>query len=704
MSERLVELIFSGVFVLALIVLACVAPSHLATSVVIVFAILFDGYVFGRHLFPHTNKIMPSVFGIIVILALQSILQTIWYYAGWKLGYQSDAVTLAVGIGMMQGYVYAARSKQQEASDPSPSLRATHHPAKPGPASPGTFLSLLALIPAVLATFFVLTSALAAATNVSIRTPWPLMAPGTLAAIALIFLCSFLVAWRKGSMVVTTIITSLAILSVTLIAPLLYKIGYGFDGFLHRASENILLQTGYLVPKPPYYIGQYVLVTWLARLFRTSIHLFDIFLVPLLAGLIPWTFGDKETGRGYRIAGITLLLPLGLFVATTPQAFAYILGLIAVSLALQTRYVLRATCYVLLPPLLIALWSTITHPLAGLPFLGATLLVLLVERRMLRWGIVAASIVSVPLAFFINSARGGARILWNLQPLFSFSTYLHFLDRLFLFPPTHVALWADWAACVAFLFPLAVFVLSIIACVKHKHRSLWFAFLLLGIGLAFAGAILKTSGEFSFLIDYERGNYADRLFVIAQLMLLFPALHGLSWFLERGLKKSFILTMALLLLLSGWQAANAYLALPRHDATIVGHGWSVGQADRDTVRWIEKDATGKHYTVLANQSVSAAAVEAFGFKRYAGDVFYYPLPTGGPLYEIFLRVTSHEPTREAIQEAARLGKSNLVYVVLNAYWSNVEQTGELLDSIADKSEALHGNRIYRFDVSTSTKR
>ena len=32
------------------------------------------------------------------------------------------------------------------------------------------------------------------------------------------------------------------------------------------------------------------------------------------------------------------------------------------------------------------------------------------------------------------------------------------------------------------------------------------------------------------------------------------------------------------------------------------------------------------------------AVREFGFKRYVDDVFYYPIPTGGPLYEQFLQL------------------------------------------------------------------
>jgi hypothetical protein len=223
--------------------------------------------------------------------------------------------------------------------------------------------------------------------------------------------------------------------------------------------------------------------------------------------------------------------------------------------------------------------------------------------------------------------------------------------------------------------------------------------LILASLLALSGLVLRAAGEFAFLIDYERGNYADRLFILAGLILLLPALAGLAAWVERGLRGRATAMATILLFLAAWQAAAVYDALPRHDAAAISRGWSVGRADQEAVRWIERDAAGQTYTVLADQAVSAAAVEAFSFKRYAGEVFYYPIPTGGPLYQLFLIAASGTSTRATVKQAAQLGQSNLVYVVLNDYWWNFDQVNEELTAQADKSQIIEDGKaiIFRFN-------
>ena len=51
-------------------------------------------------------------------------------------------------------------------------------------------------------------------------------------------------------------------------------------------------------------------------------------------------------------------------------------------------------------------------------------------------------------------------------------------------------------------------------------------------------------------------------------------------------------------------------------------------------------------------------MEAYGFKTYYhDDVFYYPIPTGGPLYEKFLTMVNDAPTRATIIEAMDIASS-----------------------------------------------
>jgi hypothetical protein len=526
-----------------------------------------------------------------------------------------------------------------------------------------------------------------------------------LAAVAIVALSALMASWRSASPLLASALGALAVASVTLIAPLLYTLGYGFDGFLHRASELLLATTGTLEPKPPYYIGQYVFVTWLARLLSLPLKAIDPWLVPLAAALLPAAFAlTAQTRRtaGITAAGIVFLLPLGAFIATTPQSFAYALGLIAVAFAVSARRGQRSSA----PAFALAAWSVATHPLAGLPFLFATLAVLWITRPFLAWPSVILGALSVPLAFAVNGARGSAQVQWDLGRVFDVSWFAT-LRSAIMPPATHAALWADWAAFVSFALPLFLVALAVLAIACDRNgRPMWIALAALALGMTLAAHVLKTAGDFAFLIDYERGNYADRLLLLAQLLLLFPAGAAIPFLRDRLTRQPPLLQGALFLFLAAWFGAQAYVALPRHDAVVIGRGWSVGKADDDAVRFIENDAGDRPYTVLANQSVSAAAVNRYGFKRYAGDVFYYPIPTGGPLYEMFLRAVGSDPSRETIREAARLGQSELVYVVLNAYWWNAEQVAEQLAAIADDEREFGGGavRVYRFDTRRDKKR
>ncbi len=655
---------------------AFIGANPLFAKAAIAFAIIYHATIFGGRLNGGSQGVGAFLLGLGSLLASQSVIQVAFYYAGMPLGAMTDALSLAISLCVFQLIL----PLDEHAPDRSNELEPVAWP----------WVIALAL-PAAIALFFVLKGSYGAATELSIRTPWPLLPIGTLAAIIILAISTWLAAWKSRSIIFTAMLASATVLAVSMIAPLLYSIGFGFDGFLHRASEKLLLETGTLSPKPFYYMGQYVLVTWLSRLTDLPLDLFDRFLVPILAAClpliaIPFFKRDEKTA----IAALILFLPLSAFVVTTPQSLAYVVGLGAMLLALSKRHPLAAITW--------AIWSLSIHPLAGMPFAAATL-ALLAPFMWLRWLLVVAGIVSVPAAFAVlNTSQ--ASVSWDFSRLFDGAVFSSFLSSLQP-PQNRVALWADWTVLAVFLTPLIAFVSAIIAAWKDRERrEIWLTCIALAIGTAFAGFILRAAGDFAFLIDYERGNYADRLFFVASLFLVLPAAIGFA----RAMAASFIgtsLTIVTLLLgLAAWHGALAYAALPRHDAANVSRGWSVGAADVEAVRWIDRDAGDAPYTVLANQSVSAAAVRELGFKRYADDVFFYPIPTGGPLYQQFLDSMDARSSTDTIREAGRLGQSELVYVVLNDYWWNAQKTGETLSALAQNEQMIRNGkvRIFKFDL------
>lgn len=690
----------------ALVLTGFLFPEALGAKLLIAFVLLHASWVFGRQLTP-TNGVRGYFLGAITLLASQSLFQTVAYYLGFHLGHVSDLLTLALSVILLQGLLFFLPKPEEE-------TRSDFEQGEGIRWKDDLIPLILSVAGGGVLFFLLMRFAGSAATVDAIRTPWPLLPEGTFLAFALLPVSAWIAFRTKNGRLPGIALCVLTVLAVSFIAPLLYKLGYGFDGFLHQASERVLFETGTLQPKPLYYIGQYVFVTWLGRLSEFSLASLDRFLVPASVSMIVLAASLVfQKRKSIALLFLPLFLPLGAFVATTPQSFSYVLGLTAIGLSLATK----SRKMSILPALFCGAWSLATHPLAGLPFLGAVILILTAQAKTeakslkilkgISLGLlVCLTSASVPIAFFANDALAGHASNWQRPSLHWQDIGGNILAS--LTPPlNHVALWADWAVYTEFFLPFLLVFLTVFAIWKGSERRLsWILLGLASVGLNAAAFSLKSIGDFSFLIDYERGNYADRLFLVALFMLLFPALEGAWILLKRINAETGAKALGIPLILALWFAGHAHAALPRHDAATASRGWSVGLADYEAVRVIEQDAADEPYTVLANQSVSAAAVDSFGFKRYVRDgatneeIFYYPLPTGGRLYQLYLEAVAPEPSVDAIREAARLGQTNLLYVVVNAYWWDADHVSETLKQASEKELVIRNGavKIYRFNV------
>lgn len=653
----------------------------LALKAAIIFSYAYFGWIYGERLGRGRGALGRWLVGALTLLALQSLWQTLFYYLSFNLGTFTDALSLALAVLCLGPLVIKTHVKES-------AVQASDRPTWPW--------IIVSLIPAAIAAMYIVRGAWLAATLDPIRTPWPLLPAPTLAAFAIIGLAGLLAAGKTRAAWPTIIICTLGITSVLSIAPLVYVNGFGFDGFLHRASMDILSTTGTLSPKPPYYIGLYVFQTWLERLLSVPVieidRWFMLFAMILLPIGISWSVSDRKQ-TGWMLATALLVIPFAPFIVTTPQAIAYLAGFLGIAAALGQLHPLTI--------LSLAAWSLAIHPLAGLPFFLITLAVMARERLWLSLPLVLAAGASVPVAFTVLGLISDNQIIWDFSRLLNMDALANIFVR-FQPPTNRIALWADAAALLEILRLPIIFLASIVAIWKRpEYRRDWILLVASGAFLAIAGFILQATGEFPFLIDYERGNYADRLFIIAGLVVLIPGIAGIGIAVSRAFQIGLAPALVILTLVPAGMAANAYTALPRHDPANVSRGWSVGRADAEAVRWIDRDASGSPYTVLANQSVSAAAVQELGFKRYANDVFFYPIPTGGALYKKFLEAMNIESNLEPIREAAHLGQTKLVYVVLNDYWWDASKVAEHLSAMADREESFRENRVrvYRFEIN-----
>ncbi len=129
------------------------------------------------------------------------------------------------------------------------------------------------------------------------------------------------------------------------------------------------------------------------------------------------------------------------------------------------------------------------------------------------------------------------------------------------------------------------------------------------------------------------------------------------------------------------------------DGYHIDKGYSMSIHDLRAVEWIHTDAGQAEYVVLANQSVSAAAIERYGFQTYFNiyntatqkiePIFYYPVPTGGRLYPLTL-----------------VG-ARRAYVVINRYWRDSNNLIQSARQDSDKAHTIDDGAIWIFRYDRS---
>lgn len=468
------------------------------------------------------------------------------------------------------------------------------------------------------------------------------------------------------------------------LAAVLFPLGFGFDPFIHRATVSHIATFGTISPKPLYYAGQYALELFASEVLRFQLHGFDRFFLPLFASfnLSLLTFKSFIQHRLSAFSLFTLfLLPLSAFIITTPQSLAYLFSINAIFFLFDfTKEPSKTSA---LPPIIFTLASLFTHPIAGIPTVFILLFSFLFhlqigtyQRQLALFVTTIIGCISIPLLFFVNGAVSG------LPLSFSFSA-LSLKEFAFLLPYTknHFQLFDG----IYFIGNNLWILLAGTTIIGFFHaKTTYTKILMLGILVSLANyAILSFGVDFSFLPIHEKQNYADRLLFMAAFFCFPLALQGFSVIGRRLEKASAVHHIGAALLIASLSMSSVYFMYPRHDDYIRSGGFTVSLADKEIVHAIEQRAQNNTYLVLANQAVSAAALETFGFKQYFhGTIFYYPIPTGGELYTHFLAMNDM-PNLATIQNVRELTDASTVFFVVNDYWWNakniIEQTKSLTD-------------------------
>ncbi|NMC51480.1 hypothetical protein GYA54_01980 [Candidatus Kuenenbacteria bacterium] len=484
---------------------------------------------------------------------------------------------------------------------------------------------------------------------------------------------------------------SLHFLLTFLVATIIYKIGFGFDPFVHRAAETALFKLGYLDPKPLYYIGQYSLVIWLSKISFLPIEIIDKFLVPVLAAVslptVIFSFFKSWVKNQKILSGLTvfsLFTATPLFFYTVPQSLANLIFIILIFFSLP-EIINKQKIFFIQWLILAAIFFI--HPLTGIPaFIWLSFWTIrgLKIKSIFKflWGIICS--VLLPLFFIIlQKTSRGLGVSFKSENLLDFGQYLS--DKILNYLPFYSVYH------LLYFYGLNVFLLFIIIFVtgfiylKNKDKELASKYLTLFL-ILLINLILISFINFQAVIDYEQLEFAKRFLQIISLAALPIFLIGLYFILRAALRLKFgnwiiIFFGSLILVFS------LYLSYPHNDAMEKGRSYAVSKHDRKAVLVIEEDSSGQDYIVLANQSVSAAALREFGFKKYYQSnqpIFYYPIPTSSPLYEIYLDIIYNGVTREKIEKARELTGAKKVYLVVSSYWldakKRVTEAGMLTDN------------------------
>jgi hypothetical protein len=662
----------------------------------------------GNMAFPDERRMIRWTFGLLGSLALIAAAGTAVYYAYRldALGWSWLLVTLPWAVFV---FTPIARPRQEPGERPvSTQVDKT---------SPEDSLSAVLLIVAAGADLAAMRWLSAAQTGNAIRSPWEAVPPIYFLWIVLATFCLVALSYRKRYPHLTLVAATLHLFSMLSPALLVYAIGYGFDPFVHQAAERLIAAVGEVRPKTPYYIGQYALVTLFAKLFSLPVASVDRVLLPAMAALfLPGTaawllrrgFGIQRWLSIVASFGV-LLLPIASFVSSTPQGLGNFFFLMTLLLGAGWLHAHR-------PPLgfvlIVALAAAAAHPLAGLPALSAVAILMAVKLRhdgvpMMRIVkvsafaiLLAAAAVAVPLTFSLRQSTGVAPIVETLRkPPTQVLSGIPFETPGFETRYRPLLDFAEFAIRNRdfMLFAMAAAGAWLLAR-KKSYRKTAFACGGLAVALLAAVAVLRSGFVFEDVIGYEQANYAARLYETALLALSPLVLAAFAWWWKALSKTDAHVRFFHALLFAGVTAALAYGWFPRLDEYEWSRGYSPSKQDVDAVRWINGHAIGT-YVVLANQSVSAAALREYGFRTYYGEQFYYSIPTGAPLYQHYLNMAYGGAPRSEMEAAMSETGVPTAFFVIDKYWTDAPKIIEAAKKTAVDWQEIDGGELYVFRYS-----
>jgi len=452
------------------------------------------------------------------------------------------------------------------------------------------------------------------------------------------------------------------------LASIIYKLGFGFDQFIHEATQKYIINNGTITPKPLQYIGLYSINIFIYKLTGISISILNRYLLPILTFIIPagaMLMLQKITKEKslFPIFGL-LLLPFSYFIVTTPQGLANLFLIMIICLSFTN-----------LNKIWLALATFFIHPIAGI----FAVFYLIIDHTKYKKIFTVLGIVALPIAFILLSYKITGKITLNTNFILSIKQYYNII---FSNGATqNNKLWLDiFYLFKSLIIPIIIIISLITAYIKRNIIKM--TPLLMFFIATCSFFITASIVDFSYLINYEQNNFSIRIFEISLIFLIPYFLTAIALIYNRIKKESAVSKVLFLILFSLFISANFYLTYPRHDNYENFKGKNLSEYMIKAVEKIKLDADNKNYIVLTDQSISSAALKIDGFKKYyntkQGPLFYYPIPTGDVLYQKFLDIIYSDKELEVIKYTKQLTGVDNTYIAIPSYWENYNKIKERL--------------------------
>ncbi|MEI7740887.1 MAG: hypothetical protein WCJ29_00100 [bacterium] len=471
--------------------------------------------------------------------------------------------------------------------------------------------------------------------------------------------------------------------------------GFGFDPFIHRTAIKEIIENGVILPKQPYYVGEYVLETSLSLL-KIPLTTIDKWLVPMLASiLIPWSLlkGLRDSWRlsdsqARTWMNAALFLPLMPFVFTVPHNINVILWLVTIFLLPKYRENHEGRLVLIA----IALLAMSQHPLLGIPL---TILIfvsiIFPKHQKPKTRIIFVFILttlSIPLLLAINQIKLGATPFSYTNPLARLDFFFGLFKNSYTNPES-----ADFFMRALYgwktYFPIIGLALAMVGFYRiRKNES---AQILVASLAGLLLAIFGTSTLFYIpgIAWYEQSEFAYRLLFALGIGLLPLIISGLVTITEKIKIETLILVLSSFAMTISW-----YFSYPQNNQIVNDNGSSVSESDSEAINFIETHAKDK-YVVLADQMTSVRALEMLGFERAQGKpIPMYPLPAQEEIYSVFLEMAWQSPLRIYALRAMDIAKVDKVYLLIPSYYPASATLKQIAQNEADfVYETSNGNML-----------